>query len=145
MSHDSFLFLDTPASQTALSGYLLEKFRLKSSDGWLNSPHVNISIRVWQESDRALSQINFGPATLVIKFMPRSSDDGFAAQLNILAAILAVYPGDASLEFGEGGVELLRLKDVVYLDPNGLQIEDLADVGYQPMNIEIGIPVNVSS
>lgn len=145
MSKDSFLFLDTPTSQAALTEHLVASYGLTPSDGWLTGPQLSVVVRPWKESERGLSQIGFGPASLTVKFIPRSTDEGFAAQARVLAGILIACPGDASFEFSEGGVELLRRGKVVHIDPDGVSIDDLALNGYRPPHIVVGMPKDMAA
>ena len=143
MSHDSFLFIHTTTSAGTLIEELISVYGLERGDKWITSRNLSIAVRRWTASDRDLSHIEFSPASLTRKFAPRSSAEGFALQSRVLAGVLSMCSGDASFEFSEGGVELLRRGNEVYIDPDSIREEVLATNGYYPDSIVRGIPAHL--
>ena len=61
------------------------------------------------------------------------------AEYRVLAAMLRLVPGDMCAELDTGGpLALLRLDDVVYVDPDRIGSESLTDFGYRPERLIVG-------
>ncbi|MGI4955192.1 MAG: hypothetical protein ACRYGM_25580, partial [Janthinobacterium lividum] len=88
----------------------------------------------------------FESATMAAKIVPSSGPGRFEAELRIYVAILRAIPGDVCLASQDSaGPILLRVDDVVYVDPNGLQPEDLTGLGYLPRQLVTGIPPGLAA
>ena len=102
---------------------------------------VSLIVRAWDEDDRYLIDNGFETSSLSITFIPANGKAGWEPYRWAFAGVLRVVPGDVcAQEQGGGPLGLLRLDDVVYVNPNWIIPSDLTDYGYHPERIVVGIP-----
>ena len=82
---------------------------------------ICVIVKPWQEDDHELIDNGFDTATVRCKTIPGRGEAGWDAERRVVAA-------------------LLRLGQVVYVNPYGFTPEHLAEFGYTPPRLVIGIP-----
>lgn len=153
MSIDTHILLETPLSAEGVRAALLHAPELADlglvdlGTGSVGGKPVTALVGPWTEDDRDLIENGFETATVRIKLFPRGGSPGWDAFYRVLAAILRQVPGDVCLANQDAaGPDLLRLGEVLYVDPDGFRPENLTDFGYHPERIVAGIPtVNVQT
>jgi hypothetical protein len=114
--------------------------------GWLGGDLVSLVVRLWEDDDRDLIDGGFQSATVMAKIVPKAGHSRFDAERRVIAAILRLIPGDACLASEDNpGPTLLRVTDVVYLDPDWFLPESLAKFGYLPRQLVTGIPPGLAT
>lgn len=147
MSSDTHILLQTSLTASEVKAALLRDpaladLGLKDTgmDG-LTSNQVTLLVKPWKEDDRDLIGNGFAVATVRVKVIPRHGPFRFEAEQRAQAAVLRLVPGDACLANQDAaGPGLLRLGEVVYVDPDWVSPENLTGFGYTPNRIVVGIP-----
>lgn len=151
MSIDTYVQLRTPMTaeevRTALVHHPeladLGLVDLGEEDSLISHP-VSVVITPWEEDDRLLIDDGFETGSVQVTTIPRSGaagDAAYRAEERIIAALLRLMLGDVRLaDQNNAGPDLLRLGGTVYVDPDGFRPESLAENGYMPGRLVIGIP-----
>ena len=151
MSIDTHILLRTSLSAEEVKIILLYDPELADLDlvdhrEWnsISSDQVTLVVKPWDAEFGDVIEGGFNPATVRIKVIPGRGPNRFATEQRAIAAVLRLIPGDVCLANQDSaGPDLLRLGDVVYVDPDGFRPENLTNFGYVPDRIVIGIPKEV--
>jgi hypothetical protein len=121
MSRDYHLLVDTTVTAERLREDLAAELQLRRAENfWLYGNAAGVRITAAEAKDLALAEPTIGHATLKATLTPntRHGQDLAMRELHQLAAaILRHCPGDAVLAPQDSTAALLRLGDVVYIDP----------------------------
>lgn len=114
--------------------------------GWIGGDLLSIVVKLWNDDDHNLIDGGFETATVGAKVVPSGGPERFEAEHRVYAAILRSIPGDVCLASEDSaGPTLLRLGDVVYVDPDGFRPEDVTGFGYVPGRLVTGIPPGLAA
>lgn len=152
MSLDTHMLLRTPLSAAQVRDALLHDpaladLGLVDRGDWsgMGNERVSLSVSPWDEDDHDLIEGGFETATVTVTIGLVRGKVGWDAYHRVFAATLRLAPGDAcAQEQGGGPLGLLRLDEVVYVDPDWISPENLARSGYHPERIVIGIPAGAA-
>ena len=147
MSVDTYILSRTSLSAEQIIARLIGDAELadlalrktEARDG-VTSTSVTLKIRPWDSFDEdALLEHGFDDPTISMTLIRGWGEKAPDAEYRVLAAMLRLVPGDMCAELDTGGsLALLRLDDVVYVDPDRIGAESLTDFGYRPERLIVG-------
>ncbi len=154
MSVDTYILARTPLSPEEIRRRLLHDPALAdlglketgARDG-VTCMAATLMIRPWDAQDEnAALEAGFDTASVSMTLI-RGWETGAAdAERRVFAAMLRLVPGDLCAELEGGGpLALLRVDDLLYLDPAKIAPESLSESGYAPIQLLLGIPPGLAT